>query len=170
MCVRNMENICIYIKLPPYLAQWFVHEQGGETPVHLRRGSVESLILEHSLRKQPRNLTPELDHTGKVAIVIPSFPRKSPLYYNHLPLPAQMELRNCIRNRFIIAMWRALHRFEQVGEQQKEAIYNWMNEQHIEDTETNWNAIAKLYQRKRNIYRTEMQRRGYVHRKKYAAR
>lgn len=41
-----MSNICIYLPLEDYLAQWFIHEQGGEVPVHLLRGSVESKLLQ----------------------------------------------------------------------------------------------------------------------------
>ena len=37
----------IYINnVEPYLKQWFIHEQGGEYPVSLVRGSVESCMLQ----------------------------------------------------------------------------------------------------------------------------
>ena len=43
---NDMSQYTIYLDLEPYLAQWFIHEQGGEHPVTLTRGSAESDILE----------------------------------------------------------------------------------------------------------------------------
>jgi hypothetical protein len=35
------EQFFLYINIDPYLAQWLIHECGGETPVKLFSGSIE---------------------------------------------------------------------------------------------------------------------------------
>ena len=57
-----------------------------------------------------------------------------------------------IRNRFDIELWRDLHHFGKITRRQDELIYAWMEKNGIEMTEANWNAIAKRYQRQRDMY------------------
>ena len=68
-----MPQICLYIPLEDYLAQWFVHEHGGEIPVNLTRGSVESKILEVYMTHRPEDKLPETRGDGLLPIAIPSF-------------------------------------------------------------------------------------------------
>ena len=117
-----MSQICLYIPLEDYLAQWFVHEQGGEVPVQLTRGSVESKILE--------------------------------VYLAHRP------------SRFDVQLWIDLHHFGKISKRQDELIYAWMEKHGIELTETNWNAIAKRYQRQRNVYLSRQRAKVHYERKK----
>lgn len=147
-----MSQICLYITLEDYLAQWFVNEQGGEVPVHLTRGSVESKILEVYLAHRPVGVMPEFESGGKLAIAIPSFRNRPPEVFNYLPKRALSALLNTIRNRFDIQLWNDLHHFGRIGKRQDELIYAWMEKHGIEINETNWNAIAKRYQRQRNVY------------------
>ena len=109
-----MSDLCIYLPLEDYLAQWFVNEHGGERPVHLLRGSIESKALETYLEKLPE----ELHHFGKI------------------------------------------------GRRQDELIYAWMEKHRIDPTEKNWNAIAKRYQRQRNIYMMRERAKKQYSRKK----
>ena len=51
-----MSDICLYIPLEDYLADWFVNEQGGNRPVRLMRGSIESALLEQFLQTPPQDL------------------------------------------------------------------------------------------------------------------
>ena len=147
-----MSQICIYIAMEPYIAQWFVHDRGGKTPVELERGSVESKILEVFLAKRPPNVMPDFSADGKVAIYIPSFKYRPAETYNYLPKRAHAALLLSIRNRFDIELWNDLHTFGKIGKRQDELIYAWMEKHGIELTETNWNAIAKRYQRQRDLY------------------
>lgn len=147
-----MSQICLYIPLEDYLAQWFIHSNGGREPVQLVRGSVESKILEVYLTALPDDCLPESPGEGKVAIAIPSFRNRPPQTYNYLPKRALGSLLNIIRNRFDIELWQELHHFGRISKRQDECIYAWMEKHGIEMTETNWNAIAKRYQRQRNIY------------------
>ena len=110
-----MSQICLYIQLEDYLAQWFVHEQGGEVPVHLTRGSVESKILEVYLAHRPDGVLPDCKGEGKLAIAIPSFRNRPPEVFNYLPQRALNSLLNIIRSRFDIELWSDLHHFGKIS-------------------------------------------------------
>lgn len=161
-----MSQICLYIPLEDYLSQWFVHEHGGEVPVHLTRGSVESKILEVYLAHRPEDQLPEIGGEGKLAIAIPSFRNRPPEVFNYLPQRALSSLLTIIRNRFDIELWNDLHHFGKITKRQDELIYAWMEKHGIEMTETNWNAIAKRYQRQRNIYMMRERAKKQYNRKK----
>lgn len=142
----------LYLDLDDYLAQWFVNDHGGEVPVRLRRGSVESKILEVYLTALPEGEVPDMGGDGRVAVVIPSFRSRPPGVYNHLPRRARAALLNVIRERFDIALWSDLHVFGKIDRRRDELIYAWLEKHGIEATERNWCAVAKRYQRQRDMY------------------
>jgi len=148
----------IYLKVEPYLAQWFTHEMGGETPVKLIKGCAESNIIELFLAKRPKNLPLMKPAEANLVIAIPSFKHKDPRVYNYLPQKAEQVLANCIRNRFDVAMWKDLHVLKFDGQLLKDMIGAWMESHGIEDTETNFFAVAKRYQRKQNLYQIHQNR------------
>lgn len=148
----------LYLELDDYLAQWFINDQGGDYPVRLIRGSMESGLLEQFLQTPPPDYVPDFGGEGKIAIEIPNFRSKDTRDNYFLPAKAREALVACIRNRFDISMWQALHRFSSVFLRQDSLIYAFMEKHGIELTEKNWNAIAKRYQRKRDIYK-RIQRR-----------
>ena len=147
-----MSKFLLYLPLEDYIAQWFIHEQGGSVPVQLTRGSVESKLLEVYLTNRPEDTLPEVCSEGMTAIAIPTFRNRPPEVFNYLPQRALSSLLNIIRNRFDIQLWGDLHHFGKISKRQDELIYAWMEKHGIEMTETNWNAIAKRYQRQRTIY------------------
>ena len=81
-----MDRVFLYIHLDDYLAQWFIHDQGGKYPVHLKRGSVESNILETFLDKQPDNVPQqtEANNPDAVKVAIPDFKSRDITTYNYL--------------------------------------------------------------------------------------
>lgn len=148
-----MSQLTIHIPLDPYLAQWFIHDCGGEVPVTLGKGSIESKILEIYLSKRPQGMMPDNGGEGKVAVFIPAFRHRPAEFYNHLPRHAMSALVDAIRNRFDVALWNDLHNFGKITRnRQDELIYAFMEKYGIEFSETNWNAIAKRYQRQRKLY------------------
>lgn len=155
LCVGNfaqnkfeMSEYSIHIELPDYLRQWFVHEYGnGNQPIAMPRLSTENKILEMCLIPTPHNAIPDVATETSVAIAIPAFPYKKPKTYHYLPRKAREDVAHCIRERFIIELWRDLHRHGHIGKRKDELIYDWMRLHGIEHTEKNWNAIAKIYQR-----------------------
>lgn len=154
-----MSSVCIYVELDPYLAQWYVHECGGEVPPQPPRGSIESIHLETFLMKTPQGVLPSLPGDRLTAIALPSFRLKDPRVYNYLPRSAMAGFVRILRDRFDLQLWRDLYRFGNIGKRQDDLIYAWMETHGIEPTEANWNAIAKRYQRKRNLYKQNRKNR-----------
>lgn len=150
-----MEPIFIYIHLDDYLAQWFINDQGGKYPVVLKRGSVESMILESFLTKQPEDIPQQIESNNPdaVKIAIPFFKSKDVNFFNYLPKRAENLLVATIRNRFDVELWTKLHKFSSLIKRQDDLIYAFMESHGIEINEKNWCAIAKRYQRKRTVYR-----------------
>ena len=149
-----MRGIFIYIKLESWLAQWVKHEQNGN-PIVFNRKSTEHSILETFLIKLPYGVSPDRPEENAVAIELPFFKYKDVRVYNYLPKRAKNALKRCIRNRFVIDLWQDLHRFGYIGKRKQDVIYAWMEAHGIEATETNFFALQKMYQRKREAYRRQ---------------
>ena len=148
----EMSEEIVYVKLDSYLAQWLVHEHGG-TPVVFPKNSYENDVLEVSLSTRPKDAVDDETTEGKIPIAVPYFKNKNVRFNNYLPKNGQIALQKSIRQRFVMALWEDLHKFGNIGKQRQELIYAWMEAHGIELTETNWNAIAKIYQRRQDVYR-----------------
>ena len=70
--------------MPSYLRQWFIHRHGGNDPVTLRRGSIESKLLQRVTVQLPKGSLPDRKQEGDVAIQIPYSKSHDPRYYNHI--------------------------------------------------------------------------------------
>ena len=152
-----MSGIFVYIKLEAWLAQWVIHEMGGN-PINFSRKSVEHQILRMSLMKRPDNVRPDFPGENKVAIELPYFKKIDVRVYNHLPKSGKNAIKRCIRNRFVIELWQDLHQFGYIGRRKQDLIYAWMEAHGIEPTETNFFALQKIYQRKRHAYQVQKYR------------
>ena len=147
-----MEQICILIPLEPYLSQWLINQFGGAHPIKLPKNSVEAKLLSITLTTPPPDTPPQISQPSRTSIIIPQFRNRPPQKYSYLPHAAQNALIRIIKNRFDVSLWNDLHSFGAIGRRQDYLIYAWMETNAIEPTETNWNAIAKRYQRQRTIY------------------
>lgn len=87
-----------------------------------------------------------------VPVVIPCFRDKPPSTYNHLPQKARHTLKEAIRNRFLIELWTDLHRFGHIGKRRDHLIMAWMEAHGITVDDTNYNTLAKIYQRQHRAY------------------
>ena len=150
---NNMSDICIYLDVEPYLKQWFINDMGNEHPVSLIRNSAESDIIRRWLTVLPPEKSLPVGNTDMLAIYLPKFNELDAEQNYYLPIAALKLLKQCIRNRFVIELWRDLNDFGFIGFQKQDVIYAWMEQHGIDDTETNFNAIQKIYQRKRNTYK-----------------
>lgn len=146
-----MKPVLVYLKLEPYLAQWFVNEMGGE-PVQLPKRSAEADILEYFLKPTPEGVLPELKQEGDISIILPTFKHKDPAYFNYLPPRAMLALARCISTRFRVQLWQDLHQLHHTESCITDLIYAWMENHGIDLTEQNWETIRQLYFRKRKIY------------------
>lgn len=178
LCFSNLtmsDHICLYLTLPAYLAQWYAHEcreieyrdqdiVPSEPfkplePVNVPRGSQESRILQCFLRKRPA-LAMKEPEDANIAIIIPYYHGKDPMYYNYLGKFGREKLTEAIRNRFQVQLWEELHTFKNALSRQNHSIYAFMEAHGIECDETNWNAIAKIYQRQRAAYYVQKTRKN----------
>ena len=152
-----MSEVLIHLKLDNYLAQWLINESGG-VPVVFKKHSVENDILYCNLKERPLFGRKDKPGEGKLPIALPYFKDRDPRKYCFLSKPARLALAECIRSRFVLELWKDLHRFGNIGKRKQDLIWAWMDAHGIEMTETNWNTIAKIYKRKRDIYRKKKQR------------
>ncbi len=152
-----MSEVLIHLKLDNYLAQWLINESGG-VPVVFKKHSVENDILHCNLKERPLFGRKDKPGNGKLPIALPYFKDRDPRKYCFLSKPARLALAECIRSRFVLELWKDLHRFGNIGKRKQDLIWAWMDAHGIEMTETNWNTIAKIYKRKRDIYRKKKQR------------
>ena len=143
----------IDITLDQYLAQWFIHEFGGTVPVKLPRGSVESAFLLNFLTTPPKDWQPPARSDDTVTIQLPAFSAKDTRYHFYLTSSAVKALVELIRARFDLQLWNELHDFHNMFRRKDNLIYAFMEKHGIECNETNWNAVAKRYQRKCDVYR-----------------
>lgn len=148
----------LYLDLDDYLAQWFIHDMGGEIPVRLKRGCMESTLLETYLTTPPADYVPEVKTEGVVPIVIPNFRNKDPRSNFYLPPKARTALKLLILQRFDLDMWNSLYRFNSSFTRQDKMIEAFMEKSGIEFNDKNYNSVSKRYQRKRDIYKRGVRR------------
>lgn len=155
-----MSQTCLYIKLEPFVAQWFVHEMGGE-PVQLPKRSSESDIIEYFLSPTPKGVS-NIQEDGCTAVYIPTYKHKDAKYFNYLPPKALAALSRCITVRFRMQLWQDLHKLHNPYCCLTDLIYAWMELHGIECTESNWEAIRQFYFRKRKIYLKKSKKEGPI--------
>ena len=151
-------TFCIYLEMEPYLRDWLIYDSNGESPIRFKRLSIENRILETFLIALPPNAKPDMPTPNSVAIAIPCFKHSDPSTYNYLPVNSKLELKKCIRNRFLIELWNDLHQFGYIGKRKDLLVTAWMESHGIEFNDTNFNTILKIYQR---------QHRAYLERERY---
>ncbi len=149
----------VYVKMPSYLKQWLIHRHGGSPEVSLIRGSVESKLLQRVTVPLPPGERPAKKEEGDIAIIIPWSKYHDPRTYNHVTDTGKRCLVQMFKNAFDIELWEFLHDFGAVGKQKKDLIYLFMEQHGIIEDGSCWDAIAKIYQRMRNIYLTKMNRK-----------
>ena len=152
----NEERLIINLALEPYLAQWLRYR--FSTPIEFPRNSAENDILEIYLTKPPIFASNNSPGENRVPILVPWFKTKNIRFNTFLSSASRRLLAQCIRKRFVIELWNDLHRFGNIGKKNQDVIWAWMEAHGIESTDTNWNTIAKIYMRKRNVYRETVRR------------
>ena len=133
-----MSAICVYLSLPPYLAQWYAHTCRKAhhreddvcpnqpiaplTPVEMVRGSYESQVLHRVLQKQPEDTPPPIPADATLALAIPYYNDRDPRVFNYIGPHAKLELQNAILESFDICLWQELHNFKVRLTRQDQAI------------------------------------------------
>ena len=154
------KKFSIFLALEPYLLQWLIHESGQEPPIEIKPRSPEADILQLYLTLPPKeDYTPQFEpKEGELEILIPYFRHPDTRKYFYLPKKGMIALKECIKNRFRVQLWKDLHTIGVLIKRKDISISEWMEEHGIEETETNWNTIAKILQRKHAIYKVQPHR------------
>ena len=155
-----MNEVYVYLKMPSYLRQWFIHRHGGNDPVKLIRGSIESKLLQLATTPRPSGVAVLPKQEDEVAIQLPSVKGHDPHTYNYLSPTARNAFLARIKNDFDVDVWDFLDDFGKIGTQQKDLIYLFMEQRGIKEDGTCWDAIAKIYQRQRNVYLQKIRRKN----------
>lgn len=153
-----MKNL-IHISLPKFMAAWLKNDAGG-CPVYFGKNSIEYLILEQFTVNDPALAIDIItdDAEERVPVIVPRFKYKDESF-KFLPESGRKALEQCIKNRFNIALWKALHKFGHIGKSRNYLILAWMEANGIPDEESNWDAIEKRYQRLRNSYMSNLRKK-----------
>lgn len=146
--------------MPSYLRQWFIHRHGGAEPVCLIRGSIESKLLQRATVPQPPGTIPQRKQEGEVTIAIPYYKSHDPRIYNHITETGKRAIIERVKDDFDLDLWEYLHDFGKIGRQQKDLIYLFMEQRGILEDGSCWDAIAKIYQRMRHVYLTNMRQKN----------
>ena len=154
-----MSDYLVYIKMPSYLRQWFIHRHSGSEPVVLRQGCIETKILRLAQSTWPQGQIPAQKQEGEVAVCIPYSKARDPRTYNYIVPSGKKALLEQIKNDFAVDCWTFLHDFGKIGQQQKQLIYLFMEQRGIKEDGSCWDSIAKTYQRLRKNYLTNESRR-----------
>ncbi len=119
---KRQDRYYLYLRWPRYLAQWFAHEmyrlqhfENKTLPpfryncdveprnlevVETRRGSMERVIIEQNLSKQPDPIPAPIPKDATICILIPEFLGKPTAYYNYLSPSSESLLEVTVRNHF----------------------------------------------------------------------
>ena len=119
--------------MPSYLRQWFIHRHGGNEPVTLIRGSIESKMLRRATIPLPPNTTPLRQQEDEVAVCIPYYKSHDPRVYNHITETGKRAMIERIKDDFALDVWDYLHDFGKIGKQQKELIFLFMEQRGIHE-------------------------------------
>lgn len=155
-----MSEYCVYLKMPSYLRQWFIHRHGGNNPVNLIRGSVESKLLTRATVPMPHGIIPPRQQDDEVAVNIPYNKYHDPRTYNYITETGKRALVNLIKDDFDVNVWEFLHDFGNIGKQQKDLIYLFMEQHGIHEDGSCWDSIAKIYQRQRKNYLSNISKKS----------
>ncbi len=98
-----MKDICVYVKVERYIAQWLAATMG--LPVRFPPQSFENEVLRRLLTVCPKNVEPRLPGDGDVAIVIPDSSTRPPEYYNYLGRRSEQMMRTVIDSLFRLHLW-----------------------------------------------------------------
>ena len=98
-----MKDITIQVKMDGYMREWLQFHLGN--PVRFPAKSYENEVLVRYLSKRPKDMPPEAEDAGTVAIVIPDNGYRRPEYYNYLGHRGRRAIIHAIDNLFRLDLW-----------------------------------------------------------------
>lgn len=137
----------LHIELPPYLAQWYVHANGGKHPILLDSSSTEYKMIRTRLVEKPSvAFEPDISKSH-VSIILSEIEIFEDVPMDYLPRGDREELAEYIRDRFIGDFIPFMTKGRKKRSRTDRRIEAFMETHGIEFTDTNWNSLAKIFQR-----------------------
>lgn len=165
----------LYLCFPVYLSQWYAAEQRRldgtftvscryETrcpptameAVPTRRGSLERAVLHESLCRPPRDWSPAPPEGATLRLLMPWTEGRDPVRWCYLPPKAALRLERVVRMRMRKDLWLWMEKHYdsgRLGVRLEDAVYSYMAERGISDTDANYEAVRQQYRRQRDVYR-----------------
>lgn len=174
----------LYLRWPVYLAQFYAfecykaHAEDFDSaykydttrsvfeldPVVSIKGSAERDMLRHNLTTQPKNHVELPSDEATLCLQVPSFPNMPPAYYNYLSPQSDDLLRELIRSRVRLDLFRYVTKFWQGRNSPvtlDSLIYAWMENHGIDNRPDSFEAVKQLYIRQRNKYHIFIKRKNH---------
>lgn len=145
-----MSQFLFYLPLPPFLAQWYIHKNGGVVPVKINRNSSENGVLRHFLSTPPEDYVPSVPPAGQLAVEIPSYPAKDPRTYNYVPPYGVNAIVEILREDFDLQLHEFYVGVYLRGGRLDCLLEAWMLHHGIEFNDANFNSVKKRLDRMRN--------------------
>lgn len=164
-----MPEITLNIPCETYLAQWYVNESGGSSPVKLRKNSPEQHLLRCLLasKSSAGSGKPGMaDKASSLCIIIPYFKGMPPEIYNYISPNAEKVFIDTLRKRFDLQLFNDLAPVLHAVDRRDELISAWMEAHGIEPLEKNWFAVEKRLKRMLDRLNTKNRVKNYRSRKK----
>ena len=159
-----MSEITVKIPCENYLAQWYVCDSGGVSPVKVRKNSPEQHLLRCILasKSKAQTVDTDIDRTDSaLEIIIPYFKGMPPEIYNYLSPRAKKVFVDTLRKRFDLQLFNDLSPVLNAVERRDELIWAWMEAHGIEHTETNYFAVEKRLKRMIDRLNTKIRVKNY---------
>lgn len=163
-----MPEIILNIPCETYLAQWYVNDAGGSSPVKLRKNSPEQHLLRCLLasKSSAGPATAVKDPAdSSLQVIIPYFKGMPPEIYNHISKKGEKVFIDTLRKRFDLQIFNDLAPVLHAVERRDELISAWMEAHGIEHLEKNWFAVEKRLKRMLDRLNTKNRVKNYRIRK-----
>lgn len=146
-----MSDICVYLKVETYLAEWIKHAHGD--PVQMPKDSPESRLLKLFLERQPANIPIDKPSDFNVAVRIPWYKEKDARTYFYLSPRAKAMIAECYETMFLHNLWCELGSVENLTCSLTALIYAWLERHGMSDE--HWETVRQKYYRLRKRYARE---------------
>lgn len=159
-----MSNILIYVKLPLYIREWCEHHFGR--PCEFPAATNINNVIRHFSRPRPKDMPPETQKEGEMAICLMGSKSKKPEVYNYISKHGKSAIAEAIDDIFVMQMWEDLTDIGCRSVQLSKLVMDWMDANGISMQGNNYENLRMKFQRIKDAYRQKAGvniSRGYKH-------
>ena len=159
-----MSNILIYVKLPLYEREWCETHFGS--PCEFPPASNLNNVIRHFSRIRPKDILPETQQEGELAICLMGSKSKKPEVYNYIGKHGKLAIAEAIDDLFTMHMWEDLTDIGCRNVQLTKLIRDWMDSNGISMANNNFDNLRMKFQRIKESYKKSAGinvSRGYKH-------